>query len=85
MSVWGNSLQHLGFLPLLLRQFSSVHFLIISFMSPLRQRGLYWWEKKHVLELMRTVICKKEKCQLNIPQLLQADSESLLARTYALL
>lgn len=44
-SVWGNSLQHLGFLPLLLRQFSSVYFLIISFMSPLRQRGLYRREK----------------------------------------
>lgn len=31
---------HLGFLPLLLRQFSSLYFLIISFMSPLRQRSL---------------------------------------------
>lgn len=65
-SVLGTSLNHLGFLPLLLRQFSSVYFLIISFMSPLRQRSLSRREKKHVLELMRTAICKKEKYQLSI-------------------
>ena len=40
--------------------------------------------KKHGLEPMRTVICKKEKCQLSIPQLLQADFKLLMARTLCL-